>query len=474
MLSDKTASATQQSQDNSQQKTVVFMVTLNAFTTPVMLSATNVALPAVSEQFALSAVMVSWVPMAYLMASAMFILIFGRLSDAFGRKRIFLIGTMAVIVSSIFTGLSSSSAMLLTGRFLQGVSAAMLYATQMAIVFSVYPSAQRGKAIGIVVSAVYAGLAAGPLLGGVATDWFGWRANFFLHIPLALIVLYLGLKRVQGDWSGNKIPFDFTGALFYCGAIALLCVGISNIPEKSSIILLLLFVASTLLFVGHIKRHANPIFDIRLFLNNAIFTRSCGASLIMYTATYSNVVLLSLYLQQLKLLSASQAGMILMIQPIAMALLSPAAGKLSDRMESRTLASAGMLLTLLGLGLLSTLDASSQLFYVILALALTGIGFGLFSSPNTNAIMSSVPKHYYGAASGAVATTRILGQLGSIVLVAFAMSIFIGDQQINSDTLDLLEQSIQLSFGVAAVLCIPGIILSLLRGRMHESGSRKE
>lgn len=457
--------------DTSSRRIVIAMVALNSFTTPVMLSATNVALPAISEHFALSATMVSWVPMAYLMASAMFILICGRLADLFGRKRVFLLGTAAVILSSAFAGLAANSFMLLGGRFLQGISSAMLYATQMALVSSVFPPSQRGKAIGIVVSAVYVGLMAGPILGGVATDYFGWRANFYLHIPLSLVVLCIGLGLVREEWAGEKVAFDFAGAALFSLAILFLCLGVSLLPSISSAIVLSCFAASLFVFARHACAVENPIWDIRLFFGNALLTRSCGASVIMYTATYANLVLLSLYLQELKLLSASEAGLIMVIQPVSMALLAPVAGRLSDSMEPRVLASSGMLLTALGLFLLSGLDADSRLSTVAIALILTGVGFGLFSSPNTNAIMSSVDRKDYGLASGAVATTRILGQLGSMVLVALAMSLLIGDRLIDRGTLPQLEQSIQFSFGVAAAICVPGILLSILRRRMHHHGA---
>ncbi len=467
MKLDKTPALKPSSSLPSTNSAVVLMVTLNAFSTPMMLSATNVALPAIADKFALTAVMLSWIPMAYLMASAMFILIFGRVADIFGRKHVFLIGTTAVIVSSLFSALSVNAPMLLLGRFLQGFSAAMLYATQMAIVSSVFRPEQRGKAIGLVVSSVYLGLAAGPFLGGMATDWFGWRANFLLHIPLALVVLYIGVTKVPGEWLGEKGKFDTTGAILFGLCIVFLCLGITSVPDWESLPILALFILCLAVFARHVLAVENPIWDIRLFLTNSIFARSCGASLIMYTATYANVVLLSLYLQQVKAFSASEAGLILMIQPISMALLAPVAGRLSDTFEPRLLASAGMVLTMLGLFILSTLTALSPVWLVVFALAMTGFGFSFFSAPNTNAIMGAVDKKDYGSASGAAATTRILGQLASMVLVSFAMSWVLGDRLIDASNLLALEQAIQLSFAIASGICLLGIYLSATRGKLH-------
>lgn len=453
----------------TQQGIVVLMVALNAFSTPLMLSATIVALPAIGANFSLTAVGLSWVPMAYLMASAMFVLVFGRVADRYGRKRLFLLGSVAVIAASIFTAMSVNSTMLILGRFLQGVSAAMLYATQMAIISSVFPPERRGRAIGLVVAAVYIGLATGPLLGGVATDLFGWRASFFLHIPLALIVLMIGLRWVKQEWHGTQQPLDLVGALLFGITIALLCLGVSRFPTPTSFPLLGAFLLGLVIFSRHALARENAIWDLRLFTSNAIFRRSCGAAMIMYTATYANMVLLSLYLQQIKSLSASQTGMILMIQPLLMALLSPTAGKLSDRLEPRLLATLGMMLTFLGLLVLSRLDTASSLVSVALALASTGVGFSLFSSPNTNAIMGSVARGDYGSASATVATTRILGQLASMVLVAFAMALVIGEQIIHDSSQAELAQALRLCFTLAAAICVPGMLLSASRGRLHSA-----
>lgn len=450
------------------QQRVLAMVLLNAFTTPLMLSATNVALPAIADDLQLDAVLLSWIPMVYLMASAMFVLIFGRLSDNWGRKRIFLLGTLAVILSSSLAAVSIGSSMLLAARFLQGISAAMLYATQMAIVTSAFPPEKRGRVIGLVVSAVYVGLAAGPLLGGFVIDSFGWRYSFLLQLPLATVVLWIGLKYVDTEWAApEKQPFDLPGAVSYSTAILLLCLGVSRLPEPDSIALLALSGLTLIWFLRHARRAPYPIWDVQLFFSNRVFTFSCGASLIMYSATYANVVLLSLYLQYLKGLTATMAGLLILVQPVSMAVLSPLMGRLSDRIEPRILASAGMLLTAVGLFMLASLTGNSTYPALITALLMTGAGFSLFSSPNANAIMGSIARTHAGSASGAVATTRLLGQLNSMVLVTLALSLVMGATTITADTLPLLERAITLSFSIAALICLPGIALSMARGRLH-------
>lgn len=450
------------------QNAVLLMVLLNAFTTPLMLSATNVALPGISADLGMSAVALSWVPLAFLMASAMFVLLFGSLADRIGRKRIFLLGTAAVIVTSAIAALSLNGPMLIAARFLQGISAAMLYATQMAMVASVFPAQRRGRVVGLVVSVIYVGLAAGPLLGGLVIDTLGWRWSFLLQLPLALAVLLIGMLRVPGEWRADgQTPFDLRGALLYSTAIMLLCLAVSRLPGSAGVALL---AAGSLCLVGFV-RHAlqcpAPLWDVRLFFSNRVFTLSSAASLIMYTATYANVVMLSLYLQYLKALTATEAGLLLMLQPLSMAVLSPLAGRLSERVEPRILATAGMSLTAVGLVVLATLNTDSSLTSLAVALLITGTGFALFSSPNVNAIMGSVAPRHLGSASGAVATTRLLGQLASMMLVSLMLALLMGNAPLTVENYPQLEHTIRLSFALAAALCVPGILLSMARGQLH-------
>ena len=453
----------------SLQQAALAMVLLNCFTTPLMLSAVNVALPAIARDLRLNAVLLSWVPMAYLMASAMFVLIFGRLADIYGRKRIFLYGTVGVVVTSLMAGLAPNGTLLISARFLQGVCSAMLYATQMAIVSSVFPPEKRGHAIGLAVSTIYLGLTCGPLIGGYLIDWLGWRASFVFHIPLALVVLVLGMWKVHGDWSSEERgKFDTTGAVIYSLSIVGLCLGVSTLPHVTSYFFILSGCAGLWLFIRFSRSAAYPILDVKLFFTNRVFIFSCLASLIIYTATFANIVLVSLYLQYLKSMPASTAGLIMMIQPLTMAVLSPFAGRLSDRMEPRIIASAGMAVTATGLALLAGLNGMTSLYYLIGALVITGVGFSMFSSPNVNAIMGSVEKRFYGSAAGSVATVRVLGQMNSMVLVTLIFALVIGQVEIQPENYMDLQFAIRLCFAIAAGLCIPGIVFSLSRGRMHK------
>ena len=454
----------------SEKSIVLLVVWLSAFGMPIMLSATNVAIPVVADQFDLNASQIAWIPMSYLMASVMFVLIFGRLADALGKKKIFLTGLLVLSFSSIFVALANSGSILLLGRFLQGIGAAMLYATQTAMVSSVYPAKERGKAIGITLSAVYLGLALGPTLGGIVMEYLNWRLNFVLHLPLTLIIIALihQVPNHSDNQLSKEFKFDKAGSTLYATSIVLLCFGVSNLPDSNSLVLLSLFLVTAALFVKHSLKYPFPIWDLGIFRNNTMLTKSCLASFMMYAATYTNVVILSLYLQDLKQLSASQAGLIISLQPATMAILSSISGRLSDIFEPRILATLGMIISGCSLFTLSILASMELSIYFMVILVLVGVGFSLFSSPNTNAIMSSVAKENYGLAAGTVATTRNLGQLSSIFLISFSMSFIVGDQLITKEVFPSLLEAIELSFLIAGSLCLLGALLSASRGKMHE------
>lgn len=456
------------SREESRRLQTLAMVLISAFGTPLMLSSVNVALPTLARALALDAVVLAWVPFAYLLGSAMFVLIAGRLADLHGRRRVFLIGTAGVMATAVAIVLTHDGHVLVALRFVQGVFTALLYATQIALVAAVFPPARRGHAIGLTVSSVYLGLTAGPLLGGVLLEIVGWQACFLIQLPFAAASLVLALWRTSGDEYGDRgARFDYAGALLYASAVALIMVGLSALPDTRGVLALLLGLVAGIGFVAVEQRAQYPMFDTRLFLGNQVFALSCLASLLIYTATFSNVVLASLYLQYLKGMAPATAGLYIMVQPLTMALFSPFMGRLSDRVEPRLLASGGMALTLFGLLALASLTQETSAGFLVAALMTTGLGFALFSAPNTNAIMGAVERRAYGSASSSAATMRLLGQMASTALVAMALSLYVGAVPITPAVHDALARAVHLSYLIAALLCAPGIVFSLARGRVH-------
>jgi EmrB/QacA subfamily drug resistance transporter len=398
----------------------------------------------------------------------MFLVPFGRLADIHGRKRVFAYGMGIFTLASLALAFSSSAGMLITLRVLQGFGSAMIFGTGMAILTSVFPAAERGRVLGINVAAVYLGLSLGPVLGGFLTHQFGWRSIFLVNVPLGLFVIYLVVVKLNREWAeaqGEK--FDAVGSLFYAFTLVALMYGLSLLPAISGVWFILAGTLGCLLFVAWDRRSASPLLNMELFFHNPAFAFSNLAALINYSATFAVTFLLSLYLQYLKGFTPQHAGMILISQPVVMALFSPFAGRLSDKIEPRVVASIGMGFTVAGLLLFMFIDRDTHLGFIVTGLMLLGFGFALFSSPNTNAVMSSIEKKFYGVGSSTLATMRLIGQMLSmgIAMVIFALSI--GSARITPEYYPQFLTSMKTAFMIFSSLCFLGVFASLARGKVR-------
>ncbi|MBE3585236.1 MFS transporter [Desulfofundulus thermocisternus] len=449
-------------------KYVLLAATLASFLTPFMGSAINLAIPSIGREFHLDAMMLNWIVTSYLLASCAFLLPFGRAGDLYGRKKVFLAGIVVYTVFSLLSGLATSGQALLIFRVLHGIGGAMIFGTGMAILTAAFPPQERGKVLGINVAAVYTGLSLGPVLGGFLTHNLGWRYIFFLNFILGLIVLLVTLFKLKGEWRdvrGEK--YDLAGAFLYTLGMASFMYGIASVNAGTlAHMILALGLLLMVMFVRQELRFSFPLLNLSLF-RNLIFAFSNLAALIHYSATFAVGYLLSLYLQVTRGLDAQVAGFILLAQPVLMALLSPLAGRLSDRVEPRVLASLGMALSAAGLFFFSLITSTTPLWVIVGNLVLLGIGFALFSSPNTNAVMSAVEKRYYGVASATLGTMRLVGQALSMALVTLFFGLYLKGRAITPEAGTLLMKSMDLSFLLFAVLCACGIYFSLARGEVR-------
>ena len=443
----------------------LFAATMASFLTAFTGSSVNIALPAVGHDFSMDAILLSWVPTSFLLAAAMFLVPIGRLADIHGRKKVFILGISVFTSASLLAGLAPSSAVLIAARALQGIGGAMISGTGIAILTSVFPAQERGRVLGINVAAVYLGLSLGPPLGGVLTQQLGWRSIFLMTLPLGLAVIVFVLWRLEGEWAEARgEAFDLIGSVLYAAALVALMYGFSQLPDLAGAALIALGLIGFLGFGFWELNAKSPVLNLGLFRRNRIFTFSNLAALIHYAAVYAVSFLLSLYLQYLKGLAPQQAGLVLIFQPVVQFLFSPAAGRLSDRVEPRILASAGMVFTATGLFLLVFLSPATPMWAIVANLILLGFGYALFSSPNMNAIMGSVQPKFYGVASGMLATMRLIGQMLSMGIATLLFALFLGPVEITEDLYPLFASSVRAAFVVFAVLCVMGVFASLARG----------
>jgi EmrB/QacA subfamily drug resistance transporter len=454
---------------DASRRAALIAATLASFLTPFMGSSTNVALPSIGRDFAMDAVLLGWVPTSYLLAAAMFLVPFGRIADIHGRKKVFTYGIIVYTLASLFSGLAPSTTWLIIARVVQGLGSAMIFGTGVAILTSVFPAEERGRVLGINVAAVYVGLSMGPFIGGFLTQNLGWRSIFLINFALGLVVIAFVLRRLEGEWAEARgEPFDLVGSVIYSLTLLVLMYGFSLLPAMLGATLILVGLLGLGVFVWWEVNAQNPVLNLDLFLRNRPFAFSSLAALINYSATSAVTFLLSLYLQYIKALSPQQAGLVLIAQPIVQATFSPVAGRLSDRIEPRIVASMGMTITAVGLGLLILVKPATPLWAIVACLILLGFGFALFSSPNMNAIMSSVEKRFYAVASGTAGTMRLVGQMLSMGIAMLLFAVYIGRVEITPEAYPLFLISMKTAFAIFAALCVGGIVASLARGRIRE------
>lgn len=443
---------------------LLFIMCLGASLVPFMGSALNLALPYINEDLSLSAVMSGWVPTSYMLSTAILQIPCARIADMIGRRKVFLGGVIVLTVFSILSGLAQSGTSLIIYRFLSGIGSAMMFGTSTAILTSSVPTEKRGKALGAIAATVYFSLAAGPFLGGLLTQYLNWHSIFFVTAALCIIVAIGGHVIIKDDWKEEtKTKFDLLGSILFAIGLSSLIFGFSELPHILGFIFIGVGAIVLLYFGIYEKKQESPVFNIRVFLENRVFRLSSVSALINYSATFAISFMLSLYLQYVRGLSPRDAGLILIIQSVIQSVASLKSGSLSDRMSATFLATLGMGIIAVGLIGLCFISETTSLYFLGGILILLGLGFGIFSSPNTNIIMSSVEKKYYGLASATMGTMRLTGQAFSMGIAIMAISLMVGNVKISPAVHTELISSMRITFIICLVLCLFGVYASSVR-----------
>lgn len=452
---------------SAQTKITLAIVMIASFITPFMANAINIAIPTIGIEFGVDQSALNWVVSGFLLSSAAFLLPFGRLADQFGRKRIFLIGMIALAAASLACALATSPIMLVVFRIFQGIASAMIFSTSMAILTSVVPPQSRGKALGLNSAATYIGLSCGPVLGGLICRVLSWRGIFYINLALAVIIIIITLWKLKGEWKSAPAKFDSWGSVLCVVSQILLLFGLTDVTGGLFYqACLAVGVILLIVFFLYEKRRTSPLVPVVNIVRNRPFAFSNLATLINYSATFALGYMMSLYLQTVLNIDTATSGLILLVQPVLMAVLSPVTGALSDRIKPATLASIGMGITALSLFFFVFLTPNTSIVLIILNLALIGFGYALFASPNTNAIMGSIDRSLYGVASSIIGNMRLLGQSISMAIVSLITSILMRGLSIGSEGYaGQLMHSVRTAFIIFVVLCVLGVFASLVRSK---------
>ena len=448
---------------------------ITAFITTFMGSSLNMSIPAIETEFQVSGALVGWVVTSYTIAVAALSVPFGRISDITGRRRIFLTGVVCFGAASLVCMFSPDILVMMILRVLQGAAAAMIFATNNAILISVYPASQRGRVLGLSTAATYVGLSAGPVAGGFLNHYVGWRSIFAAAFVVSAAAFLASRRHIPHDRQPeDSISFDISGNILYICAIGMSLYGLSNLSE--GIWAWAAFAAGIGAGAGFFlyeKGRKQPLIRVEMFREDIAFSFSNLAALLNYGATFAISYLMSIYLQVVMGFTSQDAGLILICMPLIQAVFSPVMGNLSDKVRPHKIATAGMMICVAALVMFSFIDEDTGLWFAVSALMTAGFGFAVFSAPNTNAIMERVREEDYGIANSIVATMRTYGQSASMGIVSVVMGMILGDLPMEEAQIPDLILTVRTSFYVFIVLCVMAVFLSAFRGKCG-SGMRED
>jgi EmrB/QacA subfamily drug resistance transporter len=445
---------------------VLLAIGLGTFMSALDGSVVNIILPVIRGQFGASVAAVEWVITIYLLVISGLLLSVGRLGDLRGHRSVYATGFLFFLLGSALCGLSPSVAFLVGARGVQAIGAAMLMANSPAILTKSFPAEMRGRALGLQATMTYLGLTVGPSMGGWLANALGWRWVFYINLPVGLAALLLALRFVPRDGGGEaRQGFDLRGAItFALGLVALLlALNQGHAWGWTSPATLGLLAGSVILLLAFLRTERTvpaPMLDLSLFRRRT-FSASAGSALLNYVCVYTMLFLLPFYLLQVRGLSTAQAGLLLIAQPVAMALVASLSGSVSDRIGTRLPSMLGMGLLAVGLWLLSSLAADTPDLAFVLKLGTAGLGIGIFVSPNNSALMGAAPAHRQGIAAGTLALAR---NVGMVLGVAFAGAIYttVLSHGAAGEASAILE-SMRVAYLLAAGIAVAGMGVAALR-----------
>lgn len=441
---------------------VVFIAALTSFFGVFLSNGIIIGVPAIAQDFAMNNVIQNWIPTIFFLVMAVFTVPAGQISGKFGVKKSLLVGVVIFLIGSVGAALSFSTESFMLFRIVQGASVALVNVSGMAMVVSAVKPQNRGKALGFTVTGIYLATSLSPVICGSLVYNLGWRSIFYVVIPFLVLCILLMIVKVPQEWKTYEHDkIDKVGSVLYAIGILLFIYGFTNLVNQTGIILTVAGIILLVVFAMWELRQTSPVFNMNLF-KNMKFTSSNIAALCSYLAIMVVTTILNYHFQYVRGWNAQMAGLILIVTPIIMAIIAPNSGKLSDRIHPQKLAAIGMAIATVALLILTFLNGNTPVYLVVIAMILQGVGMGLFSSPNMNAIMSSVPPKDAPTASASQATMRTIGQTMSLGLLTLVFAWIMGNLPLSTQYADLIVQSSQTICLICMIACLVSIFASLV------------
>ena len=441
---------------------IVWTLAFTNFAGPFMFAGVGVTLPSMGRELAMGGASLGLFETLYLGTAAALMLPFGRLGDAGDKNTIFNLGLVLFAGMTLILGFLQDVPVLLAARTLQGVAAAIISAINMAILTENVPRERLGRAIGLSIGAVYTGLAAGPFVAGMITTHLGWRWVYYLSASVTALACVACWRVLPVAWKRPVLDFDWPGTLTSAAGLMLLVLGSAAVGESSlgwwlggaGVALLVVFLLVE-------RRAASPLLPLEALAGNPVLLRALTVQLLTYAGAFGTSFLFSIYLQEARGWSAAEAGRILMISPVLMALLAPPSGRLADRVRPQLLVTCGVVMILAGTAAAIPVPSTGSLVLLVLSLVGHGVGFALFSSPNMAVIMSTAPSERTAMASALASLMRTLGMVFAMMLITVFLAVHVGRAGLGADTLGGLLTAMRLSFGAISVLAVWALVTAV-------------
>lgn len=437
-------------QENGTSRSLYWMLTaicIGALMSHLTAGIINVALPNLAIIFEQEMSTIQWVTLGYLLVIASLLPMMGKLGDIVGHRNIHNTGYMIFTLGSILIAFAPTLHWVLFFRVFQAVGAAMFQATNIAIISMAFPAKQRGKALGILGTAVALGAMSGPMIGGLVVEWLPWQVLFIIHVPLAVVAIILAYRYIPKQKPVSKSVIDVVGAAFFALLVSLAMITLSYGNEwgwlsTNTMLVFFCTVLVFLLFIWWIRNRENPFININLF-KNPFVSVGIFISCISFLASFCTLVVMPFYLQGILLFNPFWIGIIMMAYPIVLGLAGPLFGSLSDRYGTRRLTLLGLSIMVISLLWMASFGLTTSLIQVLFALGLLGLGMGMVTSPNYSLIMGSAPKEAIGIIGGMVALARNIGMVFGAAIGITLMNIWI-PKQLGDITVILQEKNNQL------------------------------
>ena len=442
-----------------ERRIVLIACCIGAFITPLITTMINLAMPTIGHVFGISEHDREWLVIIFFLSSVAFLVPMSRLSDLYGKKRMFICGIIIIFIASVMSAFADSFAALLFWRVVTGVGAACISSASISMIAQVYPKMHRGLPLAINTMCVYIGASLGPSMGGMLTEVFGWESIFIALIPFCIGAL-IPLLMFKTDFKTSAgEPFDIKGTLLYGLGIVALMYGVITLPHMFSPVFIAGGAVMMVAFFKLESRTEYPVLKVGLF-REKVFRRSTMSTFLNYASAYAILLTMSMYLQDVRGMSPGAAGLIILLQPIIQASVTPFAGRMSDKINPRILTTAGMIMMCMSTLIMVTISAASDMFSIYLILAFNGLGYALFSSPNTNLIMGSVSMKNYSESSGVISVMRQVGMMVSLAIMMCMISVFMGTTTVIADDIPAFITAVRCAFSVCFILAVAGTFMT--------------